>query len=676
MPTRASLALALLLVACADPRLSSVSAGLEVSPAELDFGSVFVGHPASAHLTLRNTSRGVLAVALHTRAPFSAPAEVPLAGGEARDVDVALVATDETTVHGELVVRWNDREQVVPLHGEARLPPSCTASGPCVEVRFDAATGRCVEAPLPDDTSCTSPCLENARCVQGACTGRPLSCDDQNACTVDSCESTTGCRHDPLSCAGSNDPCLVPACDPVTGCKLVEAADGTSCGPNTCVTARVCIAGRCETRDAPQGSTCAPSTPCEREGVCVGTSCVRAPATHLQPRWQYVAPAQNSLSFEGTVDPDGNVYFAERIGPEPYTVQLVSMDRDGVERFRVPAASGCGWCGTSLMLDPPARRLFLVVGKLVQARSRTDGHLLWERDATAGVPVYHPKPDGGGELGAYHPFAIASGPLGVMISEGYELHEQYVATFDRDDGTPGWRIHRPGHAAGAGSTTSGRIHLTSAACWAPSGEMVRIEPNGSIGLAQTSIGRPVAYAGERVAWFVANGGLSVLDSSFAATPVPLPPQHGASWAMPLMTTDRLLVPTVTSAYVGGRQVRTPHVSDYDARTMQRRWTAPLPSESDYAYLMLTTSGDVLAQTSENDGGSLLVDLAPDAGVVFACPLSGTAQSPPVVVRGRATSLLWRGGHYELHSYELPGLDVELNGWSGASGGPWRDSLAR
>src|SRR5213594_4429148 len=58
------------------------------------------------------------------------------------------------------------------------------------------------------------------------------SCDDFNACTTDSCDTTTGtCRHEPLSCDDGN-PCTSDVCDPSPtfgGCRHAPAGTGSLC---------------------------------------------------------------------------------------------------------------------------------------------------------------------------------------------------------------------------------------------------------------------------------------------------------------------------------------------------------------------------------------------------------------------------------------------------------------
>jgi uncharacterized repeat protein (TIGR01451 family) len=111
--------------------------------------------------------------------------------------------------------------------------PKCADADPCTADTCDAATGACVNTPIVCDDA--NPCTADA-CVGGACvatpipagsvcddgnlcttggicepdpftgaptcTSMPVNCDDGDACTMDTCEPTTGgCRHIPISFA-------------------------------------------------------------------------------------------------------------------------------------------------------------------------------------------------------------------------------------------------------------------------------------------------------------------------------------------------------------------------------------------------------------------------------------------------------------------------------------------
>ncbi|MFH0902949.1 MAG: hypothetical protein V2A73_20160, partial [Pseudomonadota bacterium] len=108
----------------------------------------------------------------------------------------------------------------------------------------------------------------------GECQSGPaLSCDDENPCTIDSCDADLGCAHvevadtTPCSsaticggvCAGGKctggvavacddeNPCTADSCDPATSqCVNVATGEGTACDDgDACTTSDVCTAGRC-----------------------------------------------------------------------------------------------------------------------------------------------------------------------------------------------------------------------------------------------------------------------------------------------------------------------------------------------------------------------------------------------------------------------------------------------
>ena len=75
----------------------------------------------------------------------------------------------------------------------------CVALNAChVSGAFDPKTGACSNPAAPDGTTCddANPCTAEDRCATGTCVGTgTISCDDQDACTFDSCDPKDGCRH-------------------------------------------------------------------------------------------------------------------------------------------------------------------------------------------------------------------------------------------------------------------------------------------------------------------------------------------------------------------------------------------------------------------------------------------------------------------------------------------------
>jgi hypothetical protein len=94
---------------------------------------------------------------------------------------------------------------------------------------------------VADGESCdSSPCLQDETCIGGLCQGtQPVSCDDANPCTLDSCDESTGCVNDE---------------DAATGQVCTVDVDSLFCGdPNTlcCATPKGgCIVGECLAGDS------------------------------------------------------------------------------------------------------------------------------------------------------------------------------------------------------------------------------------------------------------------------------------------------------------------------------------------------------------------------------------------------------------------------------------------
>ena len=77
--------------------------------------------------------------------------------------------------------------------------PDPAADNPCVKTVCQPETGECVQfvrengRPCDDGDACTLGDL----CLQGKCVGSaPLSCDDDNSCTNDTCNAAGGCLHE------------------------------------------------------------------------------------------------------------------------------------------------------------------------------------------------------------------------------------------------------------------------------------------------------------------------------------------------------------------------------------------------------------------------------------------------------------------------------------------------
>ena len=129
---------------------------------------------------------------------------------------------------------------------------TCNDNNPCTNDTCKPSIG-CENInntlPCEDGNACTV----NDTCAEGSClSGAALACDDENPCTADACDISSGCIHEPtdgacndadictlddicidgvcssldsLSCTDDENPCTAEFCDPVEGCQS-EALDG------------------------------------------------------------------------------------------------------------------------------------------------------------------------------------------------------------------------------------------------------------------------------------------------------------------------------------------------------------------------------------------------------------------------------------------------------------------
>ena len=81
-----------------------------------------------------------------------------------------------------------------------------------------------------DDNACTT---DECDASTGNCINTPIVCNDNNPCTTDSCDPVRGCIFTPYVCPPPTNPCMVSGCHPTNGqavCVEEPLADGTPCG--------------------------------------------------------------------------------------------------------------------------------------------------------------------------------------------------------------------------------------------------------------------------------------------------------------------------------------------------------------------------------------------------------------------------------------------------------------
>jgi len=127
-------------------------------------------------------------------------------------------------------------------------PATCDDNNPCTDDSCDTTTFQCVHVPKVDNTPCQGKlCATGSVCVGGLCLDGPLKI-----------------------CSKPSDPCLVAGvCNPTTGgCSTNPAPNGTSCDDGLkCTYSKQCLDGKCTGTPivCPGGKSCDPVT-----GSCPG----------------------------------------------------------------------------------------------------------------------------------------------------------------------------------------------------------------------------------------------------------------------------------------------------------------------------------------------------------------------------------------------------------------------
>jgi hypothetical protein len=183
-----------------------------------------------------------------------------------------------------------------PELGCGIAPVSCDDANPCNGIETcNPESGACDngDPPVCDDGDA---CTIDACDTLTGCTLAPVSCDDQNSCTVDACSPAIGCEHTATNCDDA-DPCTVDSCDAMEGCAHIPVVcdDANLCnGLETCnPQSGVCESGAppaCDDDDPCTVDSCEPTktcvhTPvnCDDGNVCNGLEVCEALSGLCQP---------------------------------------------------------------------------------------------------------------------------------------------------------------------------------------------------------------------------------------------------------------------------------------------------------------------------------------------------------------------------------------------------------
>ncbi|NOZ02629.1 MAG: hypothetical protein GXP54_12165, partial [Deltaproteobacteria bacterium] len=180
--------------------------------------------------------------------------------------------------------------------------PGCDDANPCTDDECVLPVG-CRHEPNTSSCDDADPCALSKKCVLGLCTATSIkNCDDQNTCTLDSCDPDTGqCQHAQIPQCG---PCVIDSqCD-----------DGNPCSVDGCAN------GKCVHYPGTAPECCMTDSECDDQDPCTTDDCTGSPfgtCSHL--------PAQGAACC------DDEVFLADFVGGS----------LDGFELD--PPQSGVGW---------------------------------------------------------------------------------------------------------------------------------------------------------------------------------------------------------------------------------------------------------------------------------------------------------------------------------------------
>ena len=194
----------------------------------------------------------------------------------------------------------------------------CGEAGPCQRASCMPETGECKTVEMEDGFACADAdaCTHLGRCESGSCVSRPVACDDDNECTLDICNSATGCDHQPTTGAAcedgdacteddacedgacvsgpaapcdDGDVCTDDTCDAAEGCRHAwregdprcqcdEPANEGACDDGNDCTVDTCDGeGRCVHEVRPTDTACDDGSACTEDDRCDAGECVGAP---------------------------------------------------------------------------------------------------------------------------------------------------------------------------------------------------------------------------------------------------------------------------------------------------------------------------------------------------------------------------------------------------------------
>ena len=151
----------------------------------------------------------------------------------------------------------------------------CDDNNVCTHDTCDNSTGLCLNVPNSNPCDDLDPCTSGDICFNGTCVGQQSNCDDANSCTDDMCDQLSGnctniinntnnCTDNDLCTV--NDQCMNGLC---MGTPI-------NCNDNNPCTNDICMNGECM-HTFITNSSCSDSNPCTLNDTCIQGFCIGTP---------------------------------------------------------------------------------------------------------------------------------------------------------------------------------------------------------------------------------------------------------------------------------------------------------------------------------------------------------------------------------------------------------------
>jgi len=149
---------------------------------------------------------------------------------------------------------------------------TCDDGNSCTDQVCDTKTGNCNTTFNALNCDDGNSCSKNDACSGGVCkAGTTVDCNDNDACTVDSCDGGNGCKHsvskgvcDDGDACSYGETCSTGAC---TGGTNLNCDDQNACTADSCDKTNGCV-------HTAQNGACSDANECTVNDSCTGGACV------------------------------------------------------------------------------------------------------------------------------------------------------------------------------------------------------------------------------------------------------------------------------------------------------------------------------------------------------------------------------------------------------------------